>query len=158
MRTLLLPLKKDSFTKNHLWFEKKRKKKEEKIAILKSQDSIENMFNIVSSSRYKFDKSRIKKSASDYLLSKGVNDNVVVNLVFVGKNKMKKLSETYKKEAVALPVLSFPYNDKNQDEETLLGEVVVCYPQAVLLAAERNRKVEETITSLINHGIDNLLK
>lgn len=116
------------------------------------------MFNIISSSRYKFDRSRVKKSAGDFLESKGIANNYTVNFIFVGRNKMKSLSSTYKKEPVALPVLSFPYNEKNQDEEILLGEVVICYPQAVLLAAERHKRVDETIISLIIHGIDNLLK
>lgn len=116
------------------------------------------MVNIISSSRYKIDRSRIKKLVSDILLAKGIPESIIVNLIFVGRNKMKKLVETYKKESETLPVLSFTYDEKNKDGEVLLGEIVVCYPQAVLLAAERNRKVEETIITLIKHGIENLLK
>ena len=104
------------------------------------------------------DRNRLRKLTEEILVAKGVPSSMTANLVFVGKNKMKKLSLTYKKENEALPVLSFPYNEKNQDNEVLLGEIVVCYPQAVLLAAERNRKVEETILTLIKHGIENLLK
>lgn len=116
------------------------------------------MINIISSSRYKMDRSGLKKQISDYLLTNGVDDTIVVNLVFVGRNKMKQLAITYKKESEALPVLSFSYRDTGADGEQLLGEVVICYPQAVLLAAERNRKVQETIVNLIKHGIDNLLR
>lgn len=116
------------------------------------------MVNITSSSRYRIDRNSLKKLVVDYMQNKGLTENILINLIFVGKNKMKQLSLTYKKENEALPVLAFPYKEINKDSEELLGEVVICYPQAVLLAAERNRKVEETITSLIKHGIDNLLR
>ncbi|MCL4364204.1 rRNA maturation RNase YbeY [Patescibacteria group bacterium] len=114
------------------------------------------MINLVSSSRYKLNRKRVKKQSDDILTAKGVG-GVTVNLIFVGRNKMRQLSFNYKKEDVALPVLAFQYGEEN-DDENLLGEIVICYPQAVLLAAERNRKVEETIINLIRHGIDNLLK
>lgn len=73
-----------------------------------------------------------------------------VNVVFVGKNKMRKLAVCYKNENVALPVLSFPYRDD------LLGEVIICYPQAVLLAAERSKTVDQIISFLIEHALKNL--
>ena len=39
----------------------------------------------------------------------------------------------------------------------LLGEVFICFPQAVLLAAERNKRVNDILTWLIEHGLDNLI-
>lgn len=115
------------------------------------------MININSSSRYRLNKIFLKKSVKDFLYSKAITDDKTINIVFVGRNKMKKLSSVYKNESIALPVLSFSYNEKIEDEN-ILGEVVICYPQAVLLAAERNRKVEEILITLIKHGIENLLK
>ncbi|KKQ23146.1 MAG: putative rRNA maturation factor [Candidatus Roizmanbacteria bacterium GW2011_GWC2_37_13] len=116
------------------------------------------MVNLISSSRYRLDRNRTRKLVADILSAKGISETYTLNLIFVGRNKMKKLAETYKKEQEALPVLSFAYDEKDKDGEVLLGEIIVCYPQAVLLAAERNRKVEETIISLIKHGVENLLK
>lgn len=81
----------------------------------------------------------------------GIDSSLTINLVFVGKNKMRKIAAKYKKENVALPVLSFDYGEK-------IGEVFICYPQAVLLAAQRNKKVEEILIYLIKHGIENILK
>jgi len=158
MRISLPPLKRNNYKKSPQSFGKKKKKKEEKIVMLEKQKCTEDMINVISSSRYKLDRSRIRKLVSDILVAKGISETIIVNLIFVGRNKMKKLSETYKKESETLPVLSFTYDEKNKDEEVLLGEIVICYPQAVLLAAERNRRVEETIMTLIKHGIDNLLK
>lgn len=87
----------------------------------------------------------------------GIPMHYTVNIIFVGKNKMKRVSEDYKKETETLPVLSFSYNEKDDNGKTLLGEVFICYPLAVLLAAERNRRVDEILKQLIKHGVENLL-
>lgn len=82
---------------------------------------------------------------------------MIVNLAFIGRNKMKHLAENYKKEPIALPVLSFFYNEKHEGK-ILLGEIFICYPQAVLLAAERNKRVDEVIDNLVVHGLTNLVE
>ncbi|KKP69418.1 MAG: hypothetical protein UR68_C0052G0009 [Candidatus Roizmanbacteria bacterium GW2011_GWA2_35_19] len=116
------------------------------------------MINLVCSSRYRINRSILKSKTQDLLSKADVAPEKILNLVFVGKTKMKSLALLYKKENIALPVLSFSYRNDVLDGEKLLGEVIICYPQAVLLAAERNRKVDETLLSLIKHGIENLLK
>jgi ssRNA-specific RNase YbeY (16S rRNA maturation enzyme) len=116
------------------------------------------MINFVSSSRYKIGKKHLKGLVDEVVDKLGVSPDLVINLVFIGKNKMRKLALSYKKEDIALPVLSFPYKGEILEGESILGEVFICYPQAILLAAERNRKVEETMVGLIKHGIENLLK
>jgi len=108
------------------------------------------MINIFSSSRYRINRKKIKDSFKI--------DNYTINISFVGKNKMRSLSKNYKREEIALPVLSFPYLGEKIENENLLGEIVICYPQAVLLAAERNRRVEEIILQLIKHEVENLVK
>jgi len=76
----------------------------------------------------------------------------------VGKSKMRSISSTYKHEDVALPVLAFPYRNDENIDEPLLGEIFLCYPQIVLLAVERNKRLDILIDELIVHGIKNLLK
>jgi ssRNA-specific RNase YbeY (16S rRNA maturation enzyme) len=71
---------------------------------------------------------------------------------------MKQIANQYKQEDVALPVLAFPYDENPSSDEHLIGEILMCYPQVVLLAAERNKRVEDMITQLIEHGIRNILK
>lgn len=115
------------------------------------------MIYIVSSSRYKFDRKRIKRDAEHSLVKQGYTPEVILTIAFVGRTKMRSLAQKYRQEDVALPVLSFPYKEVN-DSDFLLGEIIVCYPQAVLLAAERERKVDNIIISLIEHGIENLIK
>lgn len=104
------------------------------------------MINIISSSRYKISRKKIKEAIS-------VDENI--NIVFIGKNKMKSIANKYKRENIALPVLSFSYKDKADDIPT--GEIFICYPQAVLLAAEREKRVDDMIISLIKHGIENII-
>lgn len=116
------------------------------------------MINIISSSRYRINRKKLKTKAEAVLNDLGVVEQGTLNIIFVGKNKMRTVANTYKKEDVALPVLSFAYKQEVIEEEPLMGEIFICYPQTVLLAAERNRKVEETILSLMKHGIENLLK
>lgn len=115
------------------------------------------MINIISSSRYKINRKLIRKRSDEFLLTKGVNENIIINLVFVGKNKMKDISNKYKSEDVVLPVLSFLYNQR-ENEKNFLGEIIICYPQAIMLAAQRNKNVDDMLMSLIEHGIKNLLK
>lgn len=116
------------------------------------------MINIFTSSRYKLDKKTIKDFAQTILDRYHSTNLVAVNLVFVGKRKMKDIARTYKDEDVALPVLAFPYQNDRKNTENVIGEVIICYPQAVLLAAEREKKVEDMMKQLIEHGIQNLYK
>lgn len=115
------------------------------------------MIHIVSPSRYKLSTKQLKKDIAQ-ILSRFIEGNdMVLNIVFVGKIKMRQIASTYKHEDVALPVLSFPYKGEEHEGEKLLGEIIICYPQAVLLAAERNKKVDDMLLWLIDHGIKNLI-
>lgn len=116
------------------------------------------MINFVSSSRYKINKKSLKISIGKLINDLGVSPDLTINIIFIGRNKMRELALSYKKEDVALPVLAFPYKGEVLEDEAILGEIFICYPQTILLAAERNRKVENTIIELIKHGIENLLK
>ena len=111
--------------------------------------------NIVSSSRYKIERKKIRKVVSE-ILEKNKLTNWTVNLIFVGKTKMRQIAKKYKKENVALPVLSFPYAEKI-GEENLLGEIYICYPQVVLLAAEKEKTVLEMMKKILEHGLNNLI-
>jgi len=87
-----------------------------------------------------------------------IDPSLSVTIIFVGKNKMRSIASTYKHEDIALPVLAFPYRTDTAMGEPLLGEIFLCYPQVVLLAAERNKRLDALIDELIVHAIKNLLK
>jgi len=104
------------------------------------------------------------------LTSYGIPDSAVINIVFVGRNKMKAIAAKYAHEKEALPVLSFSYHDlnltpgveersgKTPGVEKLMGEIFICYPQAIILAAEKDKKVDDIIIFLIKHGIENIMQ
>jgi ssRNA-specific RNase YbeY (16S rRNA maturation enzyme) len=110
------------------------------------------MIKIFSSGRFKINRKYIVHESQLFATKNGVKNDVLINVVFIGRRKMIGIAKKYKKEDVALPVLSFAYN-----ENDLLGEVFICYPQAVLLAAERERGVDKMMVELVCHGIQNIL-
>lgn len=116
------------------------------------------MITIISPSRYKIGKKKLRGMVQEILNRTGVDEKADVNIIFVGRRKMRSIASTYKHEDVALPVLAFPYRGREFEQESLLGEVILCYPQVILLAAEREKKVEDTILNLIEHGVRNLIK
>jgi len=116
------------------------------------------MITIHTQSRYKINKSRIKQLMDHLFVQYSIPVEYGINCVFVGKNKMKQIASKYKKEKVALPVLTFSYKNDIHTTDPLLGEIFLCYPQIVLLAAQRNKKVEDMIDAMIKHGVENLLK
>lgn len=117
------------------------------------------MIHIHTTSRYTVSKKLHTAQSQSYLEKQGVGD-FLVNIVFVGKRKMLDIANTYKHENVALPVLAFPFKDVPSEgsDSPLLGEVFLCYPQVVLLAAEKEKSVDAMVQQLIEHGIRNLLK
>ena len=116
------------------------------------------MLRIITSSRYLIDRKRIRVCVEKAYSTLAIDPTLSVNIVFVGKNKMRSIASTYKHEDIALPVLAFPYRNDADMGEPLLGEIFLCYPQVVLLAAERNKRLDPLIDELIIHGIKNLLK
>lgn len=100
----------------------------------------------------------LKRDITFFMQKNGYTEDFALNLIFIGKNKMRQIALKYKQEDIALPVLSFPYLDDPHIQDKILGEVFVCFPQAVLLAAERNKRVDEMILSLVKHGIENIIQ
>jgi ssRNA-specific RNase YbeY (16S rRNA maturation enzyme) len=117
------------------------------------------MVKISVSSRYGIDKKSLAEHAQKRLKRAGAG-SFLVNIIIVGKRKMKSIEKACNQDAIAHPVLSFTFNETSAPtgETPLLGEIFICHPQAVALAAERSRSVNKTLRQLINHGIDNLLK
>ncbi len=115
------------------------------------------MILIFSNSRFKINRFDIQKAGEMILKKEGRKETDNLNIVFVGVRKMREIGLKLKNEKKAFPVLSFSYmNDKVQRD--LIGEIVICYPQAVLLAAERDKSVDKIIVQLIEHGIMSIIK
>jgi rRNA maturation RNase YbeY len=84
----------------------------------------------------------------------------VLSIVFVGSRKARALAKEYLKEDQEHPVLTFPYIAHEQtfpqsdNEGVLLGEIVVCYPQVTLYAAEQDKEINKVIMQFLDHAIN----
>lgn len=116
------------------------------------------MINIVCPSRYVVNRATIKQVATDFLVKNQISTRQTLNIVFIGTRKMREIARTYKKEDEALPVLAFAYHEIDHAGEQFLGEVMLCYPQVVLLAAERGKRVDVMIQQLLEHGVRNIIQ
>ena len=116
------------------------------------------MINIISSSRYPIERDKIRDSIKKLYTKLNIDHDLVLNVIFVGKIKMRQIALEYKHEDEALPILAFPYKGEKIDDEKVLGELVMCYPQVLVLAAHRNKPVDYIMDWLLEHGMTNLLK
>lgn len=120
------------------------------------------MVKIYTSSRYKIDKKKITDKISQYLKERGFTKQYTLNIVIMGRRKMGQIAKKYKQADEALPVLSFSYlghEDKAfKEEDNLIGEVFICYPEVILMAAKREKKVDQMIVSLVEHGIETIIR
>lgn len=131
-------------------------------------------------SRYPVDRKKIKAFVKSFLLKEKVFE-AVVNISIVGERKIKTLNETYLQHEGITDVLSFPQYDKGSTvdyESTLepipsvnehgafilppikernLGDIVVCFPEAVRQAMKRGKMVDDQICTLIEHSLSHLL-
>jgi len=106
----------------------------------------------------------IKKRVRSFLMAKGIISDTVVSIAIVGKKKMLELSKKYMDGDKQLHnVLSFTENEVNEkfvyppDGPIQLGEVVLCYPKIFEEAKMENKRIEEKVLELVEHGLIHLL-
>jgi len=120
------------------------------------------LVSIVADSRYRFEKKRIREAVAKLLEEKKLKGNYQISVSVVGERKIKELKKKYLNEEGVADVLSFPQMEGKvalaDDAETIvLGDVVVCYPQAKRQAMGLNRLLDEEIEFLVLHGVLHLL-
>lgn len=115
------------------------------------------MITIFTTSRYTVHKPTLAGFTQKLMHSHQL-DSYDVNIIFVGKRKMRSIASTYGHGDVAKPVLTFGFkHDEMREDGPLLGEIYICYPQAILLASEKGKTVDAMLEFLIDHGIKNLI-
>ena len=110
-------------------------------------------------SRFSYPARKIKELVAGILREFGVEKGSQVEVVLVGKRKAKELNLRYRKEDYVPAVLSFPASKEGMPPQLKwLGEVVVCYSEAVEKAIRENQPLEGVLEELLRHGLVNLLR
>ncbi|MBI4137415.1 rRNA maturation RNAse YbeY [Candidatus Roizmanbacteria bacterium] len=144
------------------------------------------MIELFVQSRYHVDRDILRKRAYAFLKKVGIDpDAYVVSIGIIGDRKMSILHKKYAKTDGTTPVLAFPYIQSGYKEKyrparnathnvaggparsdqengnanlTLLGEVVISYPQTLIFAADENKMVDDKLSEFVEHGLTNLLQ
>ncbi|MBU1164985.1 rRNA maturation RNase YbeY [Patescibacteria group bacterium] len=83
-----------------------------------------------------------------------------ISLGLVTNAEIKKNNRIYRKKNKVTDVLSFSEKDQKfcfPTEKNYLGEILICYSQAVLQAKKYNKTVKEELSLLFVHGLLHLL-
>ena len=95
--------------------------------------------------RYVFDRKRIRKAVEELLQDKGLTGKVVLSVSVVGERKIKELNKKYLGKDEVTDVLSFSQMEGTlvpEDDQMLLGDVIVCYNVAKKQAVKLNKILE----------------
>lgn len=107
-------------------------------------------------SRYKLDKRFVKTYLKKQWQERDLPDGAL-SIAFVGSRKGRELAKTYLHEQVEHPVLTFPYLSHVRkfpnETEHLQGEIVICYPQVSLYAADKNQEINKVVSHFIDHAL-----
>ena len=110
--------------------------------------------------RYVFDRKRIRKAVEELLQDKGLTGKLVLSVSVVGERKIKELNKKYLGKDEVTDVLSFSQMEGTlvpEDDQMLLGDVIVCYNVAKKQAVKLNKILDEEIEFLVLHGVLHLL-
>ena len=129
---------------------------------------MEAVVDILSDSKFPVSRSVIRERVVDVLAKNGVKGKVYVSVAVVGDRKMRWMNKKFRDKDYTTDVLSFPTNDPSQnidDEgfvysgegERVLGDVLVSYPQALMMASRLNQMVDQVVADLVEHGMMHLL-
>ena len=119
-------------------------------------------------SRYPVNRKFLRARIVAFLQKQGV-EQAYVSVSIVGARRMIELNEGLMKHEGCTDVLSFPQHDpeqpdkdfpfrlENLEELNVLGDIVVCFPEAVDEARKFGKMVDEQIAFLVEHGLLHLL-
>jgi rRNA maturation RNase YbeY len=114
-------------------------------------------------SNYPAGVANIKRKLAEFLTKSGIVSDADVSVAIVGEAKMLELGKKYLKDKKLHNVLSFVPGEVKEgfvyppDGKIHLGEIIVCYPQAVKEAKEENVLIDERVYELIEHGALHLM-
>ena len=117
--------------------------------------------------RYPVNRKVIRAAVADvFVKNKIASSDAEVSVAVVGERKMKDLSGKYLSDGKNHEILTFALEDASDvrggfvnppDEVLRLGDVVLCWPQVLALAAKDDVLVDDEVYFLISHGVEHLL-
>lgn len=94
----------------------------------------------------------------NYLGQLGV-DEAEISVAIVGSRKIRTLNKKWRQLDEPTTVLTFGLEEPRDQEGILrIGDIVISYPQARLIAQQDDLLMDEAIEKLLIHGLNNLLK
>ena len=127
------------------------------------------MILIKNFTKNKLDQKYLNKIADETLRVVEFKKPVEISLVITGEKRIRSLNKKYRKINKITDVLSFGFADGLHNsaeimEPTIvpneiiyLGEIFICYPQAVRQARQKNNTTKKESAILLIHGILHLL-
>ena len=114
------------------------------------------------------DRGWIQGIAEQALSAQGAEPSVEMGLVIANQQRVQELNKTYLGKDEPTDVLAFAMLPESSTEQGLsfatppdgikhLGEVIICYPQAVKQAGEHLHSIRKEMAILIIHGVLHLL-
>lgn len=119
--------------------------------------------SITKQGNYPVNTSTVKKKLADFFAKNGIVSEAEVSIAIMGEKKMMELGNKYLKDKKLHNVLSFTQDEIKggfvfpPDGIIRLGEIAICFPQAVREAKEENCLIDERVYELIEHGANHLL-
>jgi len=118
--------------------------------------------SVTKQSNYPVDAVSIKKKLAAFFTKQGIVSDAEVSVAIVGEAKMMDVGAKYLKDKKLHNVLSFTPTEVKDfvyppDGTIHLGEIIVCFPQAVKEAGEENVLTDERVYTLVKHGAMHLL-
>lgn len=111
---------------------------------------------ISSESRYPISRPKIRTIVEDYLRDLGIDD-VEVSVAVVGSRKIKQLNKKWRELDEPTTVLTFALEEsRNLDGVLRIGDIIISYPEARIIAQEDNLNMDSAIGKLLIHGLGNL--
>lgn len=123
---------------------------------------------ITSDSRYPVNRKVIKSAVNAVFKAENIESlDAEVSVLVCGSRKMKDLTSKYLGDELDHEVLSFPLEEtkvdkhvsfsRNSGDVLRLGDVVVCWPKVLELAARDDMLVDDKLAFLVSHGVEHLL-
>ncbi|MGH2819742.1 MAG: rRNA maturation RNase YbeY [Actinomycetota bacterium] len=101
------------------------------------------------------DENRLSTLAHHVLATEEVDEDAELSVLLVTTEHMKELNTRFAAQSHATDVLAFPMED--EDDATLLGDVVICPGMAELSARRLGHGLREELDVLLVHGTLHLL-